>query len=171
MSHFWKEGSILWFFCQNRGEKNQFFASYSRKKSSILCVIFKKEVRFFESIFKKEVRFFESHCKKFHSMRHIVKKSSILWDTPKMRSIYLSHVEKILKRGSILRVKIEKTSSQIQRTKSLSHVHKKRFNSLSHIGKKGSILSSHIQKSGSILRVKLKRECSILWVFFSKMVQ
>ena len=62
------------FFEANK-KKVQFFASYSQKKGSILCVIFED----------KKVQFFESNKKRFNSLHRNnsilwVKEKSVLWE-------------------------------------------------------------------------------------------
>ena len=148
--------SILWVIY-----RVQFFASYSKKKGSILCVVLKekgdnplrrsqskgsilcvileKQGHFFES-WKKWVQLFESCWKKnFNSLSHtekrFIKRGSILWVISKEFNS-LSNFLKKKKKSSILWLFFFDT-----RFNSSSHISTRNFNSLSDFLKRFNSLS------------------------------
>ena len=174
LSHFWKEGSILW-FCQNLREKDQSLRHIQekrfilrvifRKKGSILWVMKKRKVQFLWLMLERRVQFRESHekmvqfcesCfffKKVQLFESFVKRSfnslSFVSHVQKKKIISLTHVGKVgLIRWLILKKK--------KRFSALSHTFKSSI--LWFIFSKGSILESHIFWRGSSLWVILKKK-------------
>ena len=161
-----------------------------RKKGSILCVIFKKKIKFLTS---------HSKNKGFNSLRHIQrKKGSILCiifeksrhvKNPRKNFNSLSHIQEkgpilsvLVKKSSILWVKLNniKSLSPIEKGSILwvilkksgfdssGHVKKINFDFFDYFSTKNFNLS-HIQKNGfdSLSRIQ-KKKSSIFWVILRK---
>ena len=123
----------------------QFFASYSKKKGSILCVIFEE--------------------KGYYSLRHIWKRS-ILWVKQKRVQVFEKYIFKVNSLSHIW--KKFNSVSHIWKS-SFLRVTQKRFNSLSHFQKKAQFFAAKRQKVQFV--ASSKKKGSIHWVFKKKKKQ
>ena len=192
LSHFWKEGSILW-FCQNLREKDQSLRHIQekrfilrvifRKKGSILWVMKKRKVQFLWLMLERRVQFRESHEKmvQFCESCFFFKKVQLFESFVKRSFNSLSFVSHVQKKKSFLWLMLEKwvwfVDSYWKRGFSaLSHTFKSSI--LWFIFSKGSILESHIFEEGQVFESYWKKkkktgfnslsQSSIPWDMFKK---
>ena len=178
--------------CGKKRKRHQFSASYSKKKVSILCVIFKEKG--FNSLSHTKNQFFEPYKKSFlWAIQKNISLSQKFWSNSLShffffkKKIFVIIQERSFKSGSHQnkssswnQVWKTKSSSLWVKSNSLSYFFKKEvqffesFYKLSHILKRFDSLSRIEKKKGSILRVHLKKllvnfkKSSILWVLLKK---